>query len=77
MMGSGRVWFNYGFPVSSAVHHHPTHEPKTVTTGRYYLGQWKDKRCREKQLGSGNDVLCDLNPVISPPEPVSNICKMG
>lgn len=31
----------------------------------------------EKQLGSGTDVLCDLNPVISPSEPVSNICKMG
>uniref|UniRef100_A0A8C2NGH3 CD164 molecule like 2 n=1 Tax=Capra hircus TaxID=9925 RepID=A0A8C2NGH3_CAPHI len=60
-----------------AVHHHPTHEPKTATTGRSCLGQWKDRRCREKQRGSGTDVLCDLNPVISPSERISNICQMG
>ena len=39
-IGSGDLDY-YGFPVSSAVHHHPTYEPKTITTGRYYLGEWE------------------------------------
>lgn len=29
----------YGFPVFLAAHHHPTYEPKTITTGRCYLGE--------------------------------------
>lgn len=59
----------YGFPVSLAAHHHPTYEPKTVTTGRYYqgeLGRGRTRGAGKGREGSGIDGLCDLRPVTSP-----------
>lgn len=68
----------YGFPVFSAAHHHPTYEPKTITTGRHYLrnGAVGGPEVQGRtELGSSPNVLCDLSPVTSPSEPVSTPVK--
>lgn len=58
--GAGEL-ASHGLPVFSAAHHHPTYEPKTITTGRRHLGE----------LGFGANMFCDVRPVTSPSEPIS------
>ncbi|XP_058409343.1 CD164 sialomucin-like 2 protein isoform X1 [Diceros bicornis minor] len=61
-----------------AAHHHPTYEPKTITTGRHYLRNGAAGGLEVQggtELGSGPDVLCDLSPVASPSGPISSPVK--
>lgn len=66
--GTGRLSY-YGFPVSSAAHHHPTYEPKTITTGKYSLwdGAVGGPEVHERQLAQVLTRSVVSTPSVPPP----------
>lgn len=71
------VWFNYGFcllqlcTTTQLMNQRQSQQVGTI------WGNGRTGGAGKNSWAQGSDMLCDLNPVISPSEPISNICQMG